>query len=270
MSRIPKRFIATDLDDGNIGAGANIATSKFADALNFLLKNAAVAWTVDQDAGNRKLTNLATGTNTNDAVNLGQLNSAISNLNSIFKPKPDARAATTANISLTAPGATHDGITMANGEVLFVRVQTAQAENGLYTFNGAAAALTRITQMDAWNEIPGATFSVEEGTVWADTMWLCTSNQNGTLGTTAITFQQIPTSTGLSAANFVDNETPAGTINGVNVTFTLANTPAVGSEKLYNGPARLISGSDYTITGASITMSVAPQPGELLRADYRK
>ena len=76
-----------------------------------------------------------------------------------------------------------------------------------------------------------------------------------------------------TAANFADEETPAGTINGSNVTFTLANTPSGTSLHLYKNGIRQIAGgsSDYTLSGATITFLAGnvPQTGDLLYADYR-
>lgn len=137
---------------------------------------------------------------------------------------------------------------------------------------GSSSAMTRDTQMDAWAEVPGAFVAVEEGSTNADTVWLCTSNQGGTLGTTAITWQQIPTSAGLTSSNFVDKEIPTGSINGSNVTFTLANTPVSGSEHVYlNGMLQESgAGNDYTISTTTITMASAPATGEKLRVSYRK
>jgi len=76
----------------------------------------------------------------------------------------------------------------------------------------------------------------------------------------------------LSNSNFVDNETPSGTINGSNVTFTLAFTPTAGSEHLYlNGVLQNPGGgNDYTISGATITYNNAPQTGDVLLVSYRK
>lgn len=76
----------------------------------------------------------------------------------------------------------------------------------------------------------------------------------------------------LKYGDYVDNETPTGSINGSNTAFTLANTPANSSLSLYlNGmlmePG---SGNDYTISGAAITMLFAPATGDKLRAYYRK
>lgn len=58
---------------------------------------------------------------------------------------------------------------------------------------------------------------------------------------------------------FADAETPSGTINGVNLTFTLAHAPfPAASLLLFLSKTLQIQGVDYTITGATITMTVAP------------
>ena len=62
----------------------------------------------------------------------------------------------------------------------------------------------------------------------------------------------------------VTNEVPTGTINGTNVTFTLAHTPAANSLRLYADGLRT---TNYTLAGHTITMGVAPTTS--LIADYR-
>ena len=71
---------------------------------------------------------------------------------------------------------------------------------------------------------------------------------------------------------FIDGEVPSGTINGSNVTFTIANTPETGSTKIYRNGIRLRSGAnnDYIISGTTITTSQAPESGDSLIIDYRK
>jgi hypothetical protein len=44
--------------------------------------------------------------------------------------------------------------------------------------------------MDAWGEVPAAYTWVEQGTVNADTGWVCTADQGGTLNTTSITWSK--------------------------------------------------------------------------------
>lgn len=267
-----RQIADAQISDNHIASGAAIASSKLADGGNWIKKDGSVAFTGDQPHGGNKITGLGTGTVSTDAVNLGQVTAAIAALNSLFDSKPSARAATTGNVTISNPAtAVFDGITLTSGQILFVRAQSAAAENGLYTFNGSGSALTRIPEMDAWAEIPGAFFGVEEGSTWADSLWLCTANSGGTLGSTSITFQQV-NAAGLTDSNFVTNETPSGTVNGSNTAFTLANTPVSGSEMVFVNGVKQKSGSGngYTISGAVITLDDAPLTGENVEVSYRK
>jgi len=260
------------ITDIKIGAGANIASSKLADGSNFIKKDGSVAMTGNFDAGSQRIVNVSTPSGNNDAANKSYVDTQISNLNQTFKVKPNARAATTGSITIANPGtAVFDGITLTSGQILFVRAQSTTAQNGLYTFNGSGSALTRISQMDVWSEVPGAFFSVDEGSTYADTIWLCTSNSTGTIDVTSVDFIQVPTTAGLSSANFIYSETPSGSVNGSNSTFTLANTPVIGTVQLYFNGIRLKAGAgnDYTISTTTITMGTAPVSGDVLLADYR-
>lgn len=63
---------------------------------------------------------------------------------------------------------------------------------------------------------------------------------------------------------------PTGTINGSNVTFSLASTPVAGTEIVYLNGLRLKrgAGDDYQISGATITMNDAPLTGDVLLVDF--
>lgn len=87
-----------------------------------------------------------------------------------------------------------------------------------------------------------------------------------------------PTSSGTTTSSsntppgFVDSEIPAGTINGVNATFTLANAPTpAASLALYRNGVLQSALLDYTLAGASITFRSGslPQSGDSLVASYR-
>lgn len=101
--------------------------------------------------------------------------------------KQSVKAATTANITLSG-AQTIDGVSVVAGDRVLVKDQTTASGNGIYVV--AAGAWTRATDMDAWTEVPGAFTFVEQGTVNADSGWVCTADQGGTLGSTAITFAQ--------------------------------------------------------------------------------
>jgi hypothetical protein len=76
----------------------------------------------------------------------------------------------------------------------------------------------------------------------------------------------------LGAANIVTRETPTGSVNSSNVTFTLASAPTANTEEVFlNGLLQEPgAGNDYTISGATITMLTAPVTGDRLRVNYRK
>lgn len=66
---------------------------------------------------------------------------------------------------------------------------------------------------------------------------------------------------------FVENEEMAGTMNGVNLIFTIANTPVAGSLKIYDA-IRLREGTDWTRSGTTVTFVTPPTNRPI--ADYRK
>jgi hypothetical protein len=71
---------------------------------------------------------------------------------------------------------------------------------------------------------------------------------------------------------FVDDEVPGGSINGSNLTFTLAAAPnPVVSLRLYKNGMLLQQHGDYTISGSSLTFvsASAPQTGDAVVAYYR-
>jgi hypothetical protein len=68
--------------------------------------------------------------------------------------------------------------------------------------------------------------------------------------------------------NFAVNEIPSGTINSSNVTFTLANTPNLGTEMVsYNGQLQRPT-LDYTISTNTITFITAPDTGTSIYVSY--
>jgi hypothetical protein len=106
-----------------------------------------------------------------------------------------------------------------------------------------------------------------------------------TLSANAITFQAgaVPQtgdnltasyrlSVSIPGVGFVDQETPSGAINGVNAAYTLSQTPSpTGSLAVYRNGVRLMSGVDYTLSGAVITFGagLVPQSGDTLTCSYR-
>jgi hypothetical protein len=77
----------------------------------------------------------------------------------------------------------------------------------------------------------------------------------------------------IAVANYVVRESPTGTINGTNPTFTLAATPVAGTEHIYvNGILQNNGGNDYTIATNTITFvaGAIPQTNDVIRVTYLK
>ena len=70
---------------------------------------------------------------------------------------------------------------------------------------------------------------------------------------------------------FQHNVTPSGSINDSNTVFTLTASPnpAASLELRLNGIIlRSGAGNDFTLSGSTITMAVAPASGDTLTASY--
>lgn len=265
---------ALQLDDSHMKAGAGFATSKLAEGADFITRSGAVPFTGSPNFGNFPGLNVGTPTpGTTNIARIIDVENAVANLNQAYKYRT-VRVASTANINLANPGtSTFDTVVLTAGDGLLGRLlaknQTVPAENGLYLFNGPAVPLTRLANADAWVEFPGSLINVNEGAVNGDKRFKCTSDDGGTLETTAITYVA-DSSNGLTAANFSHKEVPAGVINGVNTTFTLAAVLTAGTDHWYRNGILQDVGTDYTIVGAVATFAIAPLAGEKLVCSYQK
>ena len=118
--------------------------------------------------------------------------------------KDSVRVASTANLTITGPGATIDGVTMSTNDRVLLKDQTTASQNGLYIWNGAAVSMTRAADANTFAELEQAVVTVEEGTS-AGASFRQTA-VNGTIDSTSVTW----TSFGTSAA--AATETTAGVL----------------------------------------------------------
>lgn len=102
-----------------------------------------------------------------------------------------ARAASVGNVNISSPGATIDGVSLINGNVVLLKNQTVGSQNGLYVWNGAAVVMTRHSDYDATGEInPGLFVFISEGTVNGDNGFTLVTDAPITIGSTALSFIQ--------------------------------------------------------------------------------
>lgn len=167
--------------------------------------NTLAAQTADYSANSHKLTNVTDPTSAQDAATKNYVDGLITG---VSWKKPVLAATSTALptntysagvITASANGALAssylDNITPSAGNRILVLFEGGgtSLKNGIYTVTQVGDAshpfiLTRDTDADTWAELTSATVMVEEGSLYADTIWTCTVDPGGTLGTTSITW----------------------------------------------------------------------------------
>lgn len=150
--------------------------------------------TTSLNLNSQKITNLAEPTNAQDAATKNYVDNAVAGLDW----KNSVRVATVSNITLSGTQ-TIDGIALIVGDRVLVKNQTTPAQNGIYIV--ASSSWSRATDNDIWAELVSASVFVEEGSVNADTAWICTVDNGGTLGTTAVTWTQFTGAAQVVAGN---------------------------------------------------------------------
>ena len=72
------------------------------------------------------------------------------------------------------------------------------------------------------------------------------------------------------SGSFIIGETPAGTINGSNATFTTTQAFDPASVSVFLNGVNIINGVDYITTGQNtILLNVSPVNGDYLRVNYK-
>jgi hypothetical protein len=148
------------------------------------------------DLTNNSITNVASPSASTDAANKAYVDTVAAGL----AIKAPCRVASTANLTITAPGSTIDGVTMASGDRVLLKNQSTASQNGIYAWNGAATSMTRSTDTLA----AGVAVQVNEGTVNADKAFVITTDGAITVGTTAITWSSWTPSAPYTAGNGID------------------------------------------------------------------
>lgn len=179
-----------------------------------------------------RILNLPAPISLTEPARLTDLNAALEGL----AWKDDVVAASTANVSLTAPGTTLDGITLVSGNRVLLTAQTAQAENGIYVWTTPTATLTRSIDAVTGTGLLGAIVSADPGgTINGGTSFRQTSTAI-TIGTTSIVWVTFGTATPQSTT------TISGTIR--TATATEVNAGAVTNAAVT--PATLSTYTGYT------------------------
>lgn len=139
--------------------------------------------------------------------------------------KDPVRACTTANITLSG-AQTIDGVSLVAGDRVLVRAQTDAKTNGIYVV--ASGAWTRATDADSAAELLNAAVFASQGTQYADTAWVCTTDSIS-IGTSNITFVQFAGSSTYLGGYGVDI---TGNTIDLNLDELASDTAMVGSDQI--------------------------------------
>ena len=182
----------------------------------------------------------------------------VDNLVTGLKTRIITRVATTANINLTNAlenGDTLDGITLATGNKVLVKDQTDATENGIYDVVASGAA-SRNTDYNTVAELAGQLVIVQEGSSNADKIFLCTTDNSGSIGSVNIVFTVVtPSNVGdvtLNGVQTLTNKTLTSPVISEIVSVSNGNISVLpnGSGKVLldgNGSSGGISVSDGLI-----------------------
>ena len=131
-----------------------------------------------------------------------------------------AECASTANVNLTnglEAGDSIDGVTLIAGDRVLIKDQSTATENGLYLAVASGAA-SRDPEHDTIAELSGGMVVVNQGTVNDNKIFLCTTDSDGSIGVTNITYTVItPSNLGtVTSVTVADAGSSEITVSGTN------------------------------------------------------
>lgn len=186
--------------------------------------------------GTNKITGLGTPTADQDAATKAYVDSVAQGLDI----KASCRAATTGNITLSGTQ-TIDGVAVIAGDRVLVKNQSSAAENGIYV--AAVSTWSRAADANTWDELVGAFTFIEDGSTSDNSGWVCTVAPGGTLGVTAVTFDQF---SGAGQVNAGTGMTKTG--NTLNVNTASSSRIVVGADEIDLATTGVTAGTYKSVT----------------------
>jgi hypothetical protein len=209
---------------------------------------------------NAVFTNIATITGTiattpvgdTDIANKGYVDSVAQGLD----VKASCVYSTTADITLSGLAVQAGGdwtSSLTAGDRILVKNQASSQFNGIYVASSTAWA--RSADMNTWAEVPSAFTFIESGTTLADTGWVSTANQGGTINVTPMPWSQFS-----GAGSYLAGTGLTLTGNTFSITNTAVTAAAYGSSSQVatftvnaQGQLTLAANASISIAGSQVT-----------------
>ena len=185
------------------------------------------------------VTGLGEPSSNSDASTKSYVDQAVAGL----RTRTIAECASTANVNISnalEAGDAIDGVTLVAGDRVLLKDQSTATENGLYIAVGSGAgAASRDPEHDTIAELSGGMVVVNQGSVNDNKIFLCTTDSDGSLGSTNITYTVItPSNTGtvtsIATGTGIDGGTitSTGTISIDSTVATLSGTQTLTNKTL--------------------------------------
>ncbi len=204
-----------------VGDGSNFVTESGATARTSLgLGSISTQASNNVSISGGSVTGLGNPSNNSDAATKSYVDQAVAGL----RTRTIAECATTSNVNLSnglEAGDTIDGVTLVAGDRVLVKDQSTASENGLYLAVSSGSA-SRDPEHDTIAELSGGMVVVNQGSTNDNKIFLCTTDNTGSVGSTSITYTQVtPSNTG--------TVTSVGIADGGASEFTISNSPVTSS-----------------------------------------
>ena len=204
-----------------VGDGSNFVTESGATARTSLgLGSIATQAANNVSISGGAVTGLGSPSASSDAATKNYVDQAVAGL----RTRTIAECASTANVNLTnglEAGDSIDGVTLVAGDRVLLKDQTDATENGLYLAVSSGAA-SRDPEHDTIAELSGGMVVVNQGTSNDNKIFLCTTDSDGVIGSTNITYTIV-------TPQNVGTVTSVGVADAGSSEFTITNSPVTSS-----------------------------------------
>ncbi len=213
-----------------VGDGSNFVTESGATARTSLgLGSISTQASNNVSISGGSVTGLGSPSNNSDAATKSYVDQAVAGL----RTRTIAECATTSNVNLSnglEAGDTIDGVTLVAGDRVLVKDQSTASENGLYLAVSSGAS-SRDSEHDSIAELSGGMVVVNQGSTNDNKIFLCTTDNTGSVGSTSITYTVItPSNTGtVTSVGVADSGASEFTVGSSPVTSSGNITLAVNS-----------------------------------------
>jgi hypothetical protein len=269
-------------------ARANQTGTQLASTIsNFTATVQAIQWSSmaapsgSVNMSSQNFTNLLAASGSGQAVEYAQFNNAIAAVQAGLDFKaPPATVVMTSNVSLSSPGSTMNGHTMAANDSVLLTAQTTGSQNGVYTWNSATSLTRRADSNTNTSIYSGTMISVSAAdNTNPDTVWMQTTVGTGTngaitLGTDSQTWIKPFSTTTYTAGNginiaggVISAKQGTGASASANAAAVASNgitvdgngiyiDPVTGTRKVWGTIPASTSGI-YTVSGSAVTVAHA-------------